>query len=176
VTPRADGILVKRGASVERYSLDNPHPEFSWRALFGRVWYEGYHARDYVWQSTGATDDFEPKLSLVPLIFGTIKATLYALVFAMPLAVFGALYTSQFVHPRIKARVKPTVEIMAALPSVVIGFIAGLWLASRVETHIPPMLDSAARTGVRIIPVRCFSATVRKNSPRRCSQSVTAVA
>jgi len=140
VTPRADGILVMRGASVDRYSLENPHPEFSWRALFGRVWYEGYHARDYVWQSTGATDDFEPKLSLVPLVFGTIKATLYALVFAMPLAVFGALYTSQFVHPRIKARVKPTVEIMAALPSVVIGFIAGLWLASRVEAHLVPVL------------------------------------
>lgn len=140
ISPRADGILVKHGQGVDRYSLDNPHPEFSWRALFGKVWYEGYAAPEYVWQSTGATDDFEPKLSLVPLIFGTIKATLYALVFAMPLAVFGALYTSQFVHPRIKARVKPTVEIMAALPSVVIGFIAGLWLASRVEEHLLPVL------------------------------------
>jgi phosphate transport system permease protein len=93
-----------------------------------------------VWQSTGATDDFEPKMSLVPLIFGTIKATFYALAFAIPLAVFGALYTSQFVHPSIKAKVKPTVEIMAALPSVVIGFIAGLWLASRVEAHLIPVL------------------------------------
>jgi phosphate transport system permease protein len=140
VAPRADGLLVRSGARIDRYSLENPHPEFSWRALFGKVWYEGYHAPDYVWQSTGATDDFEPKLSLVPLVFGTIKATLYALVFAMPLAVFGALYTSQFVHPRIKARVKPTVEIMAALPSVVIGFIAGLWLASRVESNLVPVL------------------------------------
>jgi phosphate transport system permease protein len=140
VAPRADGMLVRSGERIDRHSLENPHPEFSWRALFGKVWYEGYHAPDYVWQSTGATDDFEPKLSLVPLVFGTIKATLYALVFAMPLAVFGALYTSQFVHPRIKARVKPTVEIMAALPSVVIGFIAGLWLASRVETNLVPVL------------------------------------
>ena len=140
VTPRADGILVKRADSVERYSLENPHPEFSWRALFGKVWYEGYPGPEFVWQSTGATDDFEPKLSLVPLVFGTIKATLYALVFAIPVAVFGALYTSQFVHPVIKAKVKPTVEIMAALPSVVIGFIAGLWLASRVEVHLVPVL------------------------------------
>jgi phosphate transport system permease protein len=93
-----------------------------------------------VWQSTGATDDFESKMSLVPLVFGTIKATFYALVFAIPVAVFGALYTSQFVHPTIKAKVKPTVEIMAALPSVVIGFIAGLWLASRVEAHLVPVL------------------------------------
>jgi phosphate transport system permease protein len=141
ITPRADGILVKReDGTVERYSLDNPHPEFSWRAMFGKVWYEGYAKPEYVWQSTGGTDDFEPKMSLVPLIFGTVKATFYALVFAIPLAVFGALYTSQFVHPSIKAKVKPTVEIMAALPSVVIGFIAGLWLSSRVEAHLVPVL------------------------------------
>ena len=108
--------------------------------MLGKVWYEGYAKPEYVWQSTGATDDFEPKMSLVPLIFGTIKATFYALMFAIPLAVMGALYTSQFVHPTIKAKVKPTVEIMAALPSVVIGFIAGLWLASRVEAHLVPVL------------------------------------
>jgi phosphate transport system permease protein len=141
ITPRADGMLVKRAdGTVERYSLSNPHPEFSWRAMFGKVWYEGYARPEYVWQSTGGSDDFEPKLSLVPLVFGTIKATFYALLFAIPLAVFGALYTSQFVHPKVKAKVKPTVEIMAALPSVVIGFIAGLWLASRVETHLVPVL------------------------------------
>ena len=140
ITPRADGIFVKRADDLERYSLVNPHPEFSWRAVLGKVWYEGYSKPEYVWQSTGATDDFESKMSLVPLVFGTIKATFYALVFAVPIAVFGALYTSQFVHPTIKAKVKPTVEIMAALPSVVIGFIAGLWLASRVEAHLVPVL------------------------------------
>jgi phosphate transport system permease protein len=155
VTPRADGILVKRtDGTVERYSLDNPHPEFSWHAMLGKVWYEGYAKPEYVWQSTGGTDDFEPKLSLVPLVFGTIKATFYALVFAIPLAVMGALYSSQFVHPSIKAKVKPTVEIMAALPSVVIGFVAGLWLASRVEAHLVPvillilLLPLAGTTGV----------------------------
>jgi phosphate transport system permease protein len=58
------------------------------------------------------------------------------MLFAVPLSVLGALYTSQFVHPTIKAKVKPTVEIMAALPSVVIGFLAGLYLASVVETHL----------------------------------------
>jgi phosphate transport system permease protein len=141
ITPRADGILVKRAdGHVERFSLENHHPEFSWQALLGKVWYEGYSKPEYVWQSTGGTEDFEPKLSLVPLIFGTIKATFYALAFAIPLAVMGALYTSQFVHPSIKAKVKPTVEIMAALPSVVIGFIAGLWLASRVEAQLVPVL------------------------------------
>jgi phosphate transport system permease protein len=76
----------------------------------------------------------------VPLVFGTIKGTLYALLFAIPLAVMGALYASQFMHPSVKAKVKPTVEIMAALPSVVVGFLAGLWLASRVEREVVPVL------------------------------------
>jgi len=141
ITPKSDGILAKRAdGAVARYEIRSPHPEVSWRSLFGKTWYEGYAKPEYVWQSTGATDDFEPKFSLVPVIFGTIKGTAYALLFAVPLAIMGALYTSQFMHPSIKARVKPTVEVMAALPSVVVGFIAGLWLASRVERALVPVL------------------------------------
>lgn len=128
--PKADGLVFLSGEGrVENFALHNPHPESNWQTLFGEVWYESYDAPGYTWQSTGGTDDFEPKFSLIPLIFGTLKATLYAMLFAAPLAILGALYTSQFAHPRIRTIVKPTVEIMAALPSVVIGFIAGLWLA-----------------------------------------------
>ena len=141
LTPKMDGIIAKQAEGrLARYEISSPHPEITWKALFGKVWYEGYAKPEYTWQSTGGTDDFETKFSLVPLIFGTIKGTLYALLFAIPLAVLGALYTSQFMHPNIKAKVKPTVEIMAALPSVVVGFIAGLWLASRVEKQIVPVL------------------------------------
>ncbi len=140
-TPKMDGIIAKQeDGRLARYEISSPHPEVSGKALFGKVWYEGYNKPEYVWQSTGGTDDFETKFSLFPLVFGTIKGTLYALLFAIPLAVMGALYTSQFMHPTIKAKVKPTVEIMAALPSVVVGFIAGLWLASRVERNIVPVL------------------------------------
>jgi phosphate transport system permease protein len=141
LTPKMDGIIAKRAdGQLARYEIRSPHPEISWQALFGKVWYEGYSKPEYVWQSTGGTDDFEAKFSLVPLVFGTIKGTFYALLFAIPIAVMGALYASQFMHPTIKAKVKPTVEIMAALPSVVVGFIAGLWLASRVERQIVPVL------------------------------------
>jgi phosphate transport system permease protein len=141
LTPKMDGIVAKQAdGRLARYDISSPHPEITWKALFGKVWYEGYSQPEYTWQSTGGTDDFETKFSLVPLVFGTIKGTVYALLFAIPLAVMGALYTSQFMHPTIKAKVKPTVEIMAALPSVVVGFIAGLWLASRVEKQIVPVL------------------------------------
>jgi phosphate transport system permease protein len=141
LTPKSDGVLVLReDQKLARYEIQSPHPETSWRALFAKGWYEGYAKPEYVWQSTGATDDFESKFSLVPLVFGTIKGTVYAMLFAVPLAIMAALYTSQFAHPSVKARIKPTVEIMAALPSVVVGFIAGLWLASRVEAKVVPVL------------------------------------
>ena len=141
ITPKMDGIVVeRRDGRLASYDISAPHPEITAKALFGKVWYEGYSKPEYTWQSTGGTDDFETKFSLVPLVFGTIKGTLYALLFAIPIAIMGALYTAQFMHPTIKARVKPTVEIMAALPSVVVGFIAGLWLASRVERQVVPVL------------------------------------
>jgi phosphate transport system permease protein len=101
------------------------------------VWYEGYSQPEYVWQSTGGTDDFEAKFSLTPLIYGTLKGTFYALLVAVPLALLAAVYVSEFMHPDLKAYIKPVVEIMAALPSVVLGFLAGLWLAPMVEQIVP---------------------------------------
>jgi phosphate transport system permease protein len=132
-SPKADAAYVVGNGQISVLEIVNPHPEVSFAALFGKVWYEGASEPAYVWQSSSGTDDFEPKLSLVPLLVGTLKGTIYSLLIAIPLAVFGAMYTSQFMHPRLKRFVKPTVEIMAALPSVVLGFLAGLWLAPRVE-------------------------------------------
>jgi phosphate transport system permease protein len=134
---RGDGIVamtVKADAII--WKLDNPHPEVSWKTLFGKVWYEGYDQPEFVWQSSSASDDFEPKLSLTPLIFGTLKGTFYAMLFAVPLALFGAIYTSQFCRPRLRAMIKPIVEIMAAIPTVIIGFLAALWLAPIIEKSL----------------------------------------
>ncbi len=136
--PKTDGLLaVAQDGRLSQWALSNPHPEVTWQSLFGKVWYEGYTEPDYVWQSTGGTDDFEAKFSLTPLIYGTLKGTFYALLFAVPLALLGALYASQFMHPVLKGIVKPVIEVMAALPSVVLGFLAGLWLAPRVEKVVP---------------------------------------
>jgi phosphate transport system permease protein len=138
ITPKADGIVtLDESGTVAQWQLDNPHPEITWRTLFGKVWYEGYSQPDYVWQSTGGTDDFEAKFSLTPLIYGTLKGTFYALLIAVPLALLAAVYVSEFMHPDLKAYVKPVVEIMAALPSVVLGFLAGLWLAPLIERIVP---------------------------------------
>lgn len=132
--PKLTALFGLSANGTLRYTaVDNPHPEISLRTLFGKVHYEGYDEADYIWQSTGGTDDFESKFSLVPLIIGTLKGSFYGLLFAIPLAVFAALYTSQFMAPRLRGYIKPTVEIMAALPSVVIGFLAGLWFAPLLE-------------------------------------------
>ena len=133
-SPRGDGAVLADADRIDVLAIDNPHPEMSFASLFLPVWYEGYRKPELVWQSSSGTDDFETKLSLTPLLAGTLKGTFYSLVLAIPLAVLGAMYTSQFMHPRLQRFVKPTVELMASLPSVVLGFLAALWLAPRVET------------------------------------------
>ena len=136
--PKADGIIaIDDKGKMYNWSVDNPHPETNLKTLFGKVWYEGYKKPEYVWQSTGGTDEFEPKLSLTPLAFGTLKGALYALFFAIPISIFGAICVSQFMHPSLRNTIKPVIEIMAALPSVVLGFLAGLWLAPIIEKIIP---------------------------------------
>lgn len=133
-------LLLDDSHKLHLFDLNDPHPEASWTALFGKIWYEGYSTPTYTWQSTGGTDDFEPKLSLIPLIFGTLKGTLFAMLFSLPIALLAAVYTSQFLRPELRRVVKPMMEVMASLPSVVLGFLAALWLAPILESRIPSVL------------------------------------
>jgi len=133
-------LFLDTASKLHLFGLNDPHPETSAKALFGKLWYEGATEPKYEWQSTGGTDDFEPKLSLIPLIFGTLKGTLYAMLFALPIALMASLYTALFLHPKFRRFIKPVMEIMASLPSVVLGFIAALWLAPLIETRVPSVL------------------------------------
>lgn len=132
--------LLASDLHLHLFTLRDPHPESGLRAFFGKVWYEGFAEPKYEWQSTGGSDDFEPKLSMINLIFGTFKATFYTLLFAVPVALLAAIYTAEFMAPKFKAVVKPAVEIMASLPSVVLGFLAALWLAPLIENSFPSVL------------------------------------
>lgn len=166
--PKLTSILALATDGTLRFTaIDNPHPEISFKSLFGKVHYEGYDTPDYVWQSTGGTDDFESKFSLVPLIVGTLKAAFYGLLFAIPVAVFAALYTSQFMAPGLRSVLKPTVEIMAALPSVVIGFLAGLWLAPLLEDILVGTLLSAVMIPVMVVAGAAVWATLPQGTRRR---------
>ena len=138
--PRAQVLMVEGSdRKVHVYDVHNEHPEVSLQALWGKVWYESYDQPELLWQSSSASSDFEPKFSLTPLAFGTLKGAFYAMIFAVPLAVLGAIFVANFMSPELRQVVKPTVELLAALPSVILGFLAGLWLAPFVESNLPGM-------------------------------------
>jgi phosphate transport system permease protein len=154
VSPRSDGVLaVASDRTAQFWRFDIPHPETTLGTIFGKVWYEGFPKPEYSWQSSSGNDDFEPKLSLIPLIFGTIKGTIYSLLFAVPIALMAAIFTAEFVHPRVRNVVKPAMEMMASLPSVVLGFIAALILAPVVESFI-----AAVVLGFVAVPMSLFAA------------------
>jgi len=141
ISPRSDYLLAESASGViDSFKIHNEHPEISWSTLWSEVWYEGYPEPVYSWQSSSADNDFEPKFSLTPLAFGTLKAAFYALLFAVPIAIMGAIYTAYFMAPSMRALVKPGIEIMAALPTVILGFIGGLWLAPIIEANLSSVL------------------------------------
>jgi len=147
ITPRENRLLATDGRRLASWGFSAGYPQVSWRSLFGRVWYEKYPGTVHAWETTGH-EAFESKFGLVPLVFGTLKATFYSMLFAVPIAILAAIYASQFMHPRWKARIKPTIEMMASLPSVVLGFIAGLILAPVVERFLMTLLS-----GVFCVPL-----------------------
>ena len=144
IAPRANGLVIvsneQGNSTLQLFSVHNEHPEVTWQALWQEVWYEGYPEADYVWQSTSGSDDFEGKFSLVPISFGTMKAALYAMLFAVPIALTAAIYTAYFMTPGLRKKVKPTIEMMEALPTVILGFLAGLWLAPLMEEYLPAII------------------------------------
>ncbi len=141
LAPKGNAVVaVGDDGSLTEWEIRNDYSEISLKSLFNAVWYEGYESPEHMWQSTGGTDEFEPKLGLAPIIFGTFKGAVYSLLFAVPVAVFAALCVSQFLHPSFGKVVKPIIEIMAGLPSVVIGFFAGLWLSPVLEKVFPALV------------------------------------
>ena len=168
LAPKGDGAIIRAGGQLLGRSIDNPHPEISFRTLFLPVWYEGYAAPKWVWQTTGGSDAFEPKMSLWPLIFGTLKATLYALLFSVPMALMAAVYVSQLAPAWLQTIIKPTVELMAAVPSVVVGFLAALWLAPRLEaalfTAMVTLICLPLAVGIALLVWRAVPVTVRRGA------------
>ena len=91
VTDGLESGARSRGHFIANTDIDNEHPEVSFASLWSKVWYENYSQPEYVWQSSASSNEFEPKFSLTPLAFGTLKAALYAMFFALPLALMGAI-------------------------------------------------------------------------------------
>ncbi|EKT3956975.1 phosphate ABC transporter permease subunit PstC [Flavobacterium psychrophilum] len=89
---------------------------------------------DNTWSSFLTTEwvpvSDNPRFGLIALLLGTLKVTIIAMLFAGPLGVLAALYTSAFASKKAKEIIKPLIELLAAFPSVVIGFFALMILAT----------------------------------------------
>lgn len=133
------------------------------KSLFSEVWYEGYEQPAYVWQTSSAAENYETKFSVVPLIVGSLKASFLALFVAIPLALGAAIYTSYFADPAVRQYLKPAIEMLEAVPSVVIGFIAAVWMVPIAEefllsvilfiVSLPMLLVTAALLQSRVAKV-----------------------
>ncbi|WDI44013.1 ABC transporter permease subunit [Bremerella sp. P1] len=140
IAPRDDGLFIEADGKIAHYALSPGFPDITLASLFLPVWYEGYAEPLNMWQSSSSKTEDELKFSLYPLISGTFKATFYSMLFGAPLALLAAVYTSEFSTRRTRMMVKPTVEMMASLPSVVLGFLAALVFAPVVEEVVPACL------------------------------------
>ncbi len=75
----------------------------------------------------------KPKYGIIPLVIGSFKVTLIAILIAAPIGILAALFTSTFAPKWAKELLKPAIEILAGFPSVVIGFFALMILASFLQ-------------------------------------------
>lgn len=139
-------LVVCSSKGVRRIQLDSEFPEASVASFFQPLWYEGYPAPGYIWQSSTGSAQGEPKFSLVPLIFGTLKATFYSMLIAGPIAILAAIFGSEFLSRSWRGRFKPLIELMASVPSVVLGFIGAMVLAPIMRDSLFWILLSVAMT------------------------------
>ena len=98
----------------------------TWSAMLKPYQWSGYDKPEYIWQPVSQIQ----KYNLVPLFIGSLKATLVALLFGVPLALGAAIYVSQLASPKTKEWLKPAIELLAGIPSVVLGFFGLIVLAS----------------------------------------------
>ena len=106
-----------------------------------------------LWQPVGDV----PKYGLVPLLSGTLKVVVIAMLFAVPVAVMAAVYSAEFAPARMREVLKPAIEMLAGIPSVVLGFFGLMVLASWLQavTHSPMRLNAVSAgiaLGLGIIP------------------------
>jgi phosphate transport system permease protein len=128
------------------WGIDAPFPEAAWGTFFSPLWYEGYPEPRHIWQSSTGSAEGETKFGMWPLIFGTLKGTFYSLLIAAPIALLAAIFGSEFMSRAWRLRFKPLIELMASIPSVVLGFIGAMVLAPFLREHLAWVLISSAMT------------------------------
>jgi phosphate transport system permease protein len=169
---------IKVEAAAE--SSDSPDANINtteWRYLLRPYKWEGYDKPEYIWQPVGNIH----KYNIIPLLIGSLKVSIIAMILAVPLAIGAAIYVSQLASPRVKEFLKPIIEMLSAIPSVVLGFFALLVLASVMqsvfgyETRLNSFLAGTA-LALAVVPlVFSISEDALTSVPRSYSQAALAL-
>lgn len=123
-------MLVKVEAAAEAPTdKDAALNTTTWSMLLKPHQWSGYDEPEYIWQPVSQIH----KYNLIPLFIGSLKTTLVSLLFAVPLALGAAIYVSQLANPRVREWLKPGIELLAGIPSVVLGFFALIVMASVLQ-------------------------------------------
>jgi len=136
---------------------DNPDAKINtteWRYMLLPHQWTGYSKPSYIWQPVGEIE----KYNIIPLFIGSLKITLVGLLFAVPLAVGAAIYVSQLARPRLREVIKPAIEMLSGIPSVVVGFFALIVMATVLQNtfHYETRLNvfvAGIALGFAVIPV-----------------------
>lgn len=126
----------------------------SWRHMLLPHQWTGYDEPKLIWQPISGI----PKYNIVPLIIGSLKTTLVALLFSVPLALGAAIYVSQLAPPRLREWLKPSIELLAGIPSVVLGFFALIVMATFLQGIMgyPSRLNAfvaGLALGLAVVPI-----------------------
>lgn len=150
------GVLHADSVTVAKLNLR--FPEAGWRSFLSANWFEGYDSPRHLWQSSSGTVQGEIKLSIVPLLFGTMKGTFYTLLIAIPLGLVSAIFSSEYLDPTNRARIKPIMELMASVPSVALGFVGSVAVAPLVRDQLFGVLLVAYLTLGMLVSIPTFLA------------------
>ncbi len=140
--------------SIPIFTSAEVHEEVTIKKMvLPQAWKEGQEAK-YSWQPNSNI----PKYSLLPLFIGTLKAALVAMLFAAPLGIGAAIYSSEFASKRMREIIKPVIELLAGIPSVVLGFFALIILATLLQntfglTYRLNALNAGIALGIAIVPI-----------------------
>lgn len=129
------------------------HEVVNWSTLAGPTYYPDRPPR-FMWQPVSNV----PKYNLLPLIIGTLKTTIIAILFGAPLAILAAILSSEFAPRWLREIIKPTIELLAGIPSVVLGFFALMVLASWLQELLGlrlrlNALNAGIALGLAVIPI-----------------------
>lgn len=130
------------------------HEEVSLETMFVPQVYDPEIGAESVWQPVSDT----PKYGIWPLIVATLKISFLAVFIALPIGLLSAIFSSEFAPRRIREVIKPAVEILAGIPSVVLGFFALMVLATWLQDlfgwdYRLNSLVAAVALSIAVIPI-----------------------